>query len=94
MKAVFQQYVDAEAEAEVEDDEQPPSRRKLPGGEYHDESFERTLSVDISLLTGSRSYKKQQKTTELQQYYNSYQEDVTMAKDDSPLFADPLIWWN
>ena len=53
MKAVFQQYVDAEAEAEVEDDEQPPSRRKLPGGEYHDESFERTLSVNMSLLTGS-----------------------------------------
>jgi hypothetical protein len=93
MKAVFQQYVDAEAE-EVEDDEPAQlTRRKLPGGEYHDDGYERTLSVDMSLLTGSRSYKKQRKTTELQQYYDSYQEDFTMAKDDSPLFKDPLTWW-
>ena len=65
IKAVFQEYIDAEAEADEEEELQQPARRKLPGGNYHDESYERTLSVDISLLTGSRSYKKQRKTTEL-----------------------------
>jgi hypothetical protein len=79
MKAVFQRYIDAEAEAEEEDEAQfldTPTRQKLPGGDYHDERYVKTCSVDTSLLTGTRSYKKQRKTTELQQYYDTLAADL------------------
>jgi hypothetical protein len=92
MKAIFQRYVDEEDELD-EIEPLQPTRRKLPGGDYHDESFEETLSVDLSLLIGSRSYKKAKKTTELQQYYDSYVEDFTVAKEGSLLFQSPLTWW-
>jgi rhamnogalacturonyl hydrolase YesR len=93
MRATFQQYV--EDEAEEEEEPAPLTRRKTPGGNYHDVRYERTMTVDTSLMTGNRSYKKARKATELQKYYDSFAHDFVEAegKEDSPLFKDPLTWW-
>ena len=72
-----------------------PTRRKLPGGNYHDDRYAKTLTVDTSLLTGTRSYKKARKSTELQQYYDTLATDLREAKDEHLywMMDDPLQWW-
>ncbi|KAF2675598.1 hypothetical protein K458DRAFT_280662, partial [Lentithecium fluviatile CBS 122367] len=92
MKVVFQRYVDAEEDEEVNMD---PPRRKLPATSSHDSRYQRALTVDTSLLTGARSYKKARKTTELQQYFDAHVEDLQDAegRDSHPLWASPLTWW-
>lgn len=92
MKAIFEQYVEDEAEKE---EPPPPTRRKTPGGNYHDVRYEKTMTVDTSLTTGNQSYKRAFKATELQKYYDSIAYDLveTESKEDSPLFKDPLTWW-
>jgi len=90
MEIVFQRYVDAE---EIDEEEQlaEPTRRKAPGGLY-----DRTLTVDTSLLTGVRSYKRARKATELAQYYDAIGPDIEDAEqvgEESLLYGDPLTWW-
>jgi hypothetical protein len=91
MKAIFQQYLDAEDKDEEEIVE--PTRRKIPQGKYHDTWYEETLKVDHTLMTGNKSYKRAKKTTELQKYYDSHYQETVEAADESPLFKDPLAWW-
>jgi len=88
MEAVFQLYVDAEEEPDelVEMDE--PTRRKSPGGLY-----DKILTVDTSLLTGARSYKKVRKATELLKYYDAIVQDLNEADGEGALYGDPLAWW-
>ena len=93
MKAVFRRYVDAEEEEDPEPEPEALTRRKLPSS--HDTRYEKTLSVDTSLLTGSKSYKRARKTTELQQYYDTIGPDLLAAEgsEDHILWGPPLNWW-
>src|SRR5690242_2343696 len=55
IKEVFQRYLNAEEDDDIEVSE--IRRRKTPGGNYHDDAFEGTMSVNLHLQTGNRVHK-------------------------------------
>ena len=89
MKKIFKAYFDTEDEQE-EVIETPPTRRKVPGGNIHEEKFRRTMSVDVSILIGDRGYKKARRANKLKLYYGAFREDL--LKEDE-LMDKPLAWW-
>lgn len=99
MKAVFQQYLEAEDESARETALSQPSRRKLPAG-VADDRWQKTMGVDLSLLTGNKGHKRARKVNELELYYDQLLEDVAAAElekqQDSkkvPLIERPHDWW-
>ena len=88
MEIVFQQYVDAEEEPDEASEMEEPTRRKSPGGLY-----DKILTVDTSLLTGARNYKKARRATELLKYYDAIVQDLSEADGEGLLYGDPLTWW-
>jgi hypothetical protein len=96
MKKIFQQYVDAKAD-EVNDTEEPslPSRPQQPASDsaFYDENYERTLGINLDLLTGFEPRKKARKITELENYYGSTKSDMSSATPGCPLLTSPLKWW-
>jgi hypothetical protein len=54
------------------------------------------MDVDVHLLTGKRSFKRQKRTTQLDEYCDSLFDDKLAAERDSKLAAlmdDPHRWW-
>ena len=72
MRTVFKQYVDAEVEQEVL--EEPVSEsstgHRQPGKCSGASLFEDTMAVDLHLLTGSKSHKRQERVSQLDEYFN------------------------
>jgi len=88
LKEVFQRYLDAE-----EDEDEMPEirRRKLPGGNHHDELFENTMTVNLQLQTGHRSHKRARSLNELQKYFDDIYTDIPSAAENDLIFGDPSL---
>lgn len=89
---VFRQYVDLEVEPDV--DAPPPQllRHKTPAGSSY--SFDDTMSVDLMLLTGARSHKKQKRVSQLEEYYNDLRDDMqTPNQAQRSQLDEPWQWW-
>jgi hypothetical protein len=89
-------YTDAE-EVEVEEQlTQPPSRRKLPGGDYtdiHTDLYTKTMTVDLHLMTNAKR-KKQKRVTQLGEYFDDLLTEYTNGSDHQlQLLDDPWAWW-
>ena len=67
---MYKQYADEE---EAEDEHpllQPPTRRKVPSGSSGDGLYERSMAVDLHLLTNAKS-KRQKRANQLDDYLDS-----------------------
>ena len=96
MRTVFKQYVDAEVEQEVL--EEPVSEsstgHRQPGKCSGASLFEDTMAVDLHLLTGSKSHKRQERVSQLDEYFNDIQIDFMSATSAyKQLLNDPWRWW-
>jgi hypothetical protein len=92
IRKVFKQYVDLEVEHETEEP-LPPPRRKQPAA--RDSAFEdETMSVDLMLLTGARTFKRAKRVSQLDEYFGDIREDLTnTSMAHQKLLADPWLWW-
>ncbi|KAK7177592.1 hAT family dimerization domain protein [Paraphaeosphaeria sporulosa] len=100
IREVYKQYLAAEA-ADGDgdgDDELPelPRTRKVPGAYATDERRLRTMFVDDHLLTGKKTYKRQKRTSQLDEYFDSLYDDKLAASSSPDLYKllqDPHRWW-
>ncbi|KAK7178178.1 transposase-like protein [Paraphaeosphaeria sporulosa] len=70
--------------------------RKVPGAYASDERRLRTIWVDDHLLTGKKAHKRQKRTSQLDEYFDSLYDDKLAASaspDLSQLLGDPHRWW-
>jgi len=93
IRKVYKQYVD---EDEAEEDHvsfEPPTRRKVPSSS-RDGLYERSMEVDLHLLTNAKS-KRQKRTHQLDDYLDSLAfEHATTSKHEQRLLKDePWAWW-
>ena len=80
---------------EVDDDDSalPLPRRKVLGGDNSD-LYSQTMAVDLMYLTGSKSYKRQKRATQLEEYFDDLRDDLTNASEQQlGLLYDPWRWW-
>jgi hypothetical protein len=95
LEKVFKDYLAAEAEADSSQDSLlgPPSRRKLPSNGNSSDLYERTMAVDLHLLTNAKN-KRQRRAGQVEEYFESLVTDLTTGSDrDLELFDDPWQWW-
>jgi hypothetical protein len=86
---VFKQYM---AE-EIDDDDTalPLPHRKVPGGNA--DLYSQTMAVDLMFLTGSKSHKRQKRTTQLEEYFDDLCDNLTNASEQQlALLHDPWRW--
>jgi hypothetical protein len=86
---VFKQYM---AE-EIDDDDTalPLPSRKVPGG--NTDLYSQTMAVDLMFLTGSKSHKRQKRTTQLEEYFDDLCDNLTNASEQQlALLHDPWRW--
>lgn len=80
VRKVFKSYLDTKRK--VDELMLPsPSRRKLPGGNNYHLRWARTISVNPMLLTGSKSHKRHKRMSQLDEYFDSLQEDLDLPSD-------------
>jgi hypothetical protein len=88
---VFKQYI----VREIDDDDDTALlllRRKVPGG--NTDLYSQTMAVDLMFLTGSKSHKRQKRTTQLEEYFDDLRNDLTNASEQQlALLHDPWHWW-
>lgn len=87
---VFKQYI----AKEMDDDDTalPLPRRKVPGGNA--DLYSQTMAVDLMFLTGSKSHKRQKRTTQLEEYFDDLRDDLMNANEQQlALLHDPWRWW-
>jgi hypothetical protein len=90
---VFKYYTDAEVE--IDELTQPPSRRKLPGGDYNNnmDLYTKTMAVDLHLMTNAKR-KKQKRVTQLEEYFDDLLTEYTNGSErELQLLDDPWAWW-
>jgi hypothetical protein len=93
LRKVYKQYADEEAE-----DEhpllQPPTRRKVPSGSSGDDLYERSMEVDLHLLTNAKS-KRQKRANQLDDYLDSlaFEHATTSELEQRLLKHEPWAWW-
>lgn len=95
VRTTFKRYVDLEIESEAAEEHlsPPPTRRRHAEAE---ESwlFDSTMTVDLMLLTGSRSHKRQKRVSQLDEYFDDLRADLTGANPTyMALLDDPWRWW-
>jgi hypothetical protein len=93
MAYIYQRYVDCKGDEDEEEEPEEPTRRKLPGGDYHDYDYENTLGVNLQLQTGAKAHKKARITNQLQKYYDDIYVDSRTAEATDLICGDPLKWW-
>lgn len=81
VRTVFKQYVDAEIEQEVLEEPvfQPSTGLRQPSKCSRASLFEDTMTVDLHLLTGSKSHKRQKRVSQLDKYLDDIQIDLMNA---------------
>ena len=92
MLAVIKHYVDAEVEQQVLEEpvSQPSTGRRQPGECSGASLFEDTMAVDLHLLTGSKPHKRQERVSQLDEYFNDIQIDFMSANSaHKQLLNDP-----
>ena len=73
---VYKEYLENENESDQREEElSQPNRRKVPG-ESHDTRFDDSMSVELHLLTGHHGYKKQNRHSQLQEYFEAIAIDL------------------
>jgi len=80
---------------EMDDDDTalPLPRRKVPGSDNSD-LYSQTMAVDLMYLTGSKSHKRQKRTTQLEEYFDDLRDDLTNATEQQlVLLHNPWRWW-
>ncbi|KAK7177434.1 hypothetical protein PSPO01_16520, partial [Paraphaeosphaeria sporulosa] len=73
-----------------------PRTRKVPGAYASDERRLRTMFVDDHLLTGKKAHKRQKRTSQLDEYFDSLYDDrltSSASPDMYKLMQDPHRWW-
>ena len=96
VRTAFKQYVDAEVDQEVLEEpiSQPSVRLRQPGKSNGSSLYEDTIEVDLHLLTGSKSHKRQKRVSQLDEYFNDIQIDFMGASSAyRQLLNDPWRWW-
>ena len=96
VRTAFKQYVDAEVDQEVLEEpiSQPSVRLRQPGKSNRSSLYEDTIAVDLHLLTGSKSHKRQKRVSQLDEYFNDIQTDFMSASPAyRQLLNDPWRWW-
>jgi hypothetical protein len=71
----FKQYVDLEVEHETNEPLPAPWRKQAGNRTLYDD----TMSVDLMLLTGARTFKKAKRVSQLDEYFNDLREDLTVV---------------
>lgn len=89
MKMAFETYIEVEND-DSDDDRMPITRRKVPINNIHEDRFTQTMSVDLTLLTGDKGYKRAKTANELDLYYAATRVDLL---GDNPLLDEPVEWW-
>ncbi|KAK7178414.1 transposase-like protein [Paraphaeosphaeria sporulosa] len=97
IRDVYNQYLAAEDVADDPNELAELTRkRKVPGAYASDERRLRTMWVDDHLLTGKKAHKRQKRTSQLDEYFDSLYDD-NLAASTSPdlynLMQDPHRWW-
>jgi hypothetical protein len=97
VRRVFNNYVEDEVEEESQLSQQAPplSRRKLPGNNTGSNLYERTIEVDLHLLTNAKN-KRQKRTNQLDEYFNALYFDLTVAGEEELHLIesdDAWGWW-
>ncbi|RMZ67784.1 transposase [Pyrenophora seminiperda CCB06] len=89
---VFKQYIAKEIDDDDDDTALPLPRRKVPGGNA--DLYSQTMAVDLMFLTGSKSHKRQKRTSQLEEYFDDLRDDLTNASEQQlALLHDPWRWW-
>lgn len=71
----------------------PPTRRKVPNSDNYDDLYERTMAVDVHLLTKTKN-KRQRRVGQLEEYFESLVIDLTVGSEgDLGLLNNPWAWW-
>jgi hypothetical protein len=95
LEKVFKEYLTAKAEADDSQDSllKPLSRRKLLSNGNSSDLYERTIAVDLHLLTNAKN-KRQRRAGQMEEYFESLVTDLTTGSDrDLELLSDPWLWW-
>jgi len=95
LEKVYNEYLAADAELDESQQLQLPplTRRKLPSGSNYDDLYERTMAVDIHLLTNNNK-KRQRRVGQLEEYFESLVTDLTTGSEkDLELLNNPWAWW-
>jgi hypothetical protein len=95
LEKVFKEYLSVSAELEDSQDSQllPPSCRKLPNSTSTNDLYERTMAVDLHLLTNTKN-KRQRRVGQLEEYFEALVTDLTTGSERKlKLLDNPWDWW-
>jgi hypothetical protein len=96
IKKVFKQYLEREIEPEELQLLQPLQRKLLrssDNGDSGDDIYKQAMEVDLQLLQNSKN-KRQKRVSELDEYFDSLQYDLTNASDSQlAVLNQPWGWW-
>ena len=51
------------------------------------------MEFGSEFLTGNRNHKRQKRTTQLQEYFDDLDEDLSKDENYQELMTDPWQWW-
>jgi hypothetical protein len=93
LRKVYKQYADEDEAEEEHPAFQPPTRRKIPSG-TGDGLYERSMEVDLHLLTNAKS-KRQKRTNQLDDYLDSlaFEHATASSHEQRLLKHEPWAWW-
>jgi hypothetical protein len=95
LEKVFKEYLAAKAEVDDSQDTllEPLSWRKLPSNSNSSDLYERTMAVDLHLLTNAKN-KCQRRAAQVEEYFELLVTDLTTGSErDCELLDDSWQWW-
>ena len=72
---------------------QPSERRRKVPASYPTNLFASTIEFDNQNITENRNHKRQKRITQLQEYLDDLDEDLSKDDDYQELMTDPWQWW-
>jgi hypothetical protein len=94
LRKAYKKYADKEEAEEDYPAFQPPTRRKLPSRTTGNSLYERSMEVDLHILTNAKS-KQQKRSNELDDYINSLAHDKATGSPEELRLIEkqPWQWW-
>ena len=71
---------------------QPSERRRKVPASYPTNLFASTIEFDNQNITENRNHKRQKRITQLQEYLDDLDEDLSKDDDYQELMTDPWQW--
>ncbi|KAF1937004.1 hypothetical protein EJ02DRAFT_470027 [Clathrospora elynae] len=91
VKEMFKSYLQAEVEDNNEPQWPPQTSRKLPGGNTSNNPYNRTMGVNLHLLTNTKN-KRQKRASQLEDYSDALLTDYTNSSPHEFMLLEEQPW--